>query len=256
MSLFYSGWHRWSELKVTTFYSVADTNERSVMVLHNTCALVSTAGGLLAQKEGALINAHDVIIRTGTAPIESFEAHVGNRTHFRVLSTSFLRDVNITRMKRNLGTENIVYVNGRCARADTILNRKSGGICFTPSPCMYLKNYRKQYSTGLFAFLASFQLLGCTMVTLYGFNTSLNEAYPYHYWRDGSSHDRHSALSWYESRKKWGHEFGNEHKFYRKMTNADGQIHKVSFSLFCEGLEIQKKASARDQSPSMHWNIS
>lgn len=206
------------------------------MTSRRTCALVSTAGGLLAKRDGASIDAHDVIIRTGTAPIHRFEKHVGRRTHFRVMSTAFAdakRSVNITSLKRDIGNETLVYVNDGCQDADNLLGRRHRSICFRPSPCLYLVSYKKQYSTGLAAFLFSFQRLNCASTTLYGFNTTLNERYTYHYWSDGSVHDHQSSLSWYDSRQTSGHEFRNEHRFYRTLANDDGRVDRESFDLAC-----------------------
>ncbi len=209
-------------------------------MMTRSCAIVSTAGGLLTKQEGYLVDANDVVIRTGTAPTSGFQPYVGNRTDYRVMSSAFLqsyRHINVTKLKKQLGRETIVYVNGNCNRADRVLNRRKKGVCFVPAPCTYLHdNYRRQYSTGLFAFLYAFQKVKCTSLVMFGFNTTLNEAYRYHYWTDGSVHDGKSARSWYKSRERSGHEFGAEHQFFAMVTGSDGRIDHATFRAVCSRL--------------------
>ena len=44
------------------------------------CAVVGSSGSMLARHDGSLVDSHDHIIRINSAPVEGFEAHVGNRT--------------------------------------------------------------------------------------------------------------------------------------------------------------------------------
>ena len=45
--------------------------------------LVSTAGSLLARRDGPQIDAHDLVVRTGSSPVRGYETHVGSRTSMR-----------------------------------------------------------------------------------------------------------------------------------------------------------------------------
>ena len=58
----------------------------SPVLRYGTCAVVGNSGGLLEDKIGAEINAHDLVIRTNQAPSFRYEQHVGNRTNMRILN--------------------------------------------------------------------------------------------------------------------------------------------------------------------------
>ena len=61
-----------------------------VRQMPQTCALVSTSGGLLAERHGRAIDAATIVARIGSAPLsKELEPHVGRRTTVRLIPTSF-----------------------------------------------------------------------------------------------------------------------------------------------------------------------
>ena len=55
-----------------------------------TCSLVSTAGELLQQRDGAAIDSADIVVRMGQAPTShQYAANVGGRTSLRFIKQSF-----------------------------------------------------------------------------------------------------------------------------------------------------------------------
>jgi hypothetical protein len=52
----------------------------------SSCAVVGSAGKLLNQRYGELIDSHDIIIRSNQAPSIGYESHVGSRTDIRILN--------------------------------------------------------------------------------------------------------------------------------------------------------------------------
>ena len=52
-----------------------------------TCAVVGSSGTLLNERLGAVIDAHDVVLRFNNAPVAQFTPIIGSRTSVRVLNT-------------------------------------------------------------------------------------------------------------------------------------------------------------------------
>lgn len=208
------------------------------------CALVSTSGALLARNDGPRIDAHDRVIRTGQGPIHGFEAHVGGRTDYRVMSIALYeksRRMNITSLKQQIQDgERVVYTKdtGRCKRAAIMHPKMIGATvpftCFVHArQCRALAAFRRDLSSGLEAAVFAFQVLGCGTLTPFGFNTTENERALYHYWRDGSRHDSQSGIAWYRSRMKGGHDFRSEHHFLRSLTTPSGVITQERYKQAC-----------------------
>lgn len=210
-----------------------------------TCALVSTSGALLTRHDGPRIDAHDRVIRTGQGPIHGFEAYVGSRTDYRVMSIALYdksRRMNITHLKQQIQyKERFVYTKDtkKCKTAAMMHSKTIGAtvpcMCFVHArQCRALAAFRRDLSSGLEAAVFAFQVLGCGTLTPFGFNTTENERALYHYWRDGSSHDSHSGIAWYRSRmKKAGHDFRREHHFLRSLTTPSGVITRERYKEAC-----------------------
>ena len=204
------------------------------------CALVSTSGSLLRHHYGPAIDAHDVVVRTGTAPLRGFERHVGNRTDFRVMSPWH---INLRQLSRVLRSETIVYtkaVGHDCAVVHRKLHRPDFPdlkyTCFDSRHdhnCSLMSSSRDT-STGLEAFSFAFLRLPCASLTLYGFTTREALDMPYHYYTDGSARDNKTGRVWYKSRSdsRWGHDFIKEHEaLYALSTNWN--ISRSSFHGKC-----------------------
>eukprot|EP00899_Mesostigma_viride_P007705 jgi/Mesvir1/16936/Mv15795-RA.1 len=54
---------------------------------YRSCAVVGNGGGLLLKSYGEEINRHEAIFRFNGGPVEGFEAHVGNRTTYRLTNS-------------------------------------------------------------------------------------------------------------------------------------------------------------------------
>jgi hypothetical protein len=50
------------------------------------CAIVGNSGNLLFAVHGRDIDDHDFVFRVNQGPTVGFEAHVGRKTHFRLLN--------------------------------------------------------------------------------------------------------------------------------------------------------------------------
>lgn len=57
------------------------------------CALVGSSGGLLRERYGAEIDAHDLVLRFNDAPTRGFEAVVGQKATLRMLNSQAMADV-------------------------------------------------------------------------------------------------------------------------------------------------------------------
>jgi hypothetical protein len=55
--------------------------------VHESCAVVGSAGTLLLARSGSAIDDHALVLRAETASVAGFEAHVGSRTDVRVTSS-------------------------------------------------------------------------------------------------------------------------------------------------------------------------
>ena len=83
-------------------------------------------------------------------------------------------------------------------------------IHFDEVLCKWAAKGEPPATGGALAISVLFEQYDCEMVRLYGFANSNLDA-PYHYWRDGSSHDQVSTRDWYKSRlKRKTHDFQKE----------------------------------------------
>lgn len=71
-----------------------------------TCAVVGGARALLARRDGAAIDSHDVIIRMNNAPWLGYEAHAGSRTTVRLLNSP--RDIAAVEAAGGLDPEELI----------------------------------------------------------------------------------------------------------------------------------------------------
>jgi len=83
------GVDKWSTLRPDFISSKASIREAlGVPDGFRTCALVGSSGKLLQQKQGNMIDDHEMVMRMNTAPTEGWEEHTGARTTHRVVATS------------------------------------------------------------------------------------------------------------------------------------------------------------------------
>ena len=90
-------------------------------------------------------------------------------------------------------------------------------IHFDEVLCKWAAKGEPPATGGALAISVLFEQYDCEMVRLYGFANSNLDA-PYHYWRDGSSHDQVSTRDWYKSRlKRKTHDFQKEHQIMHDL---------------------------------------
>ena len=90
---------KWSTLRPDFIASKAGIREAlGVPDGFRTCALVGSSGKLLQQKQGNMIDDHEMVMRMNTAPTDGWEQHTGARTTHRVVATTgfamYLREAN------------------------------------------------------------------------------------------------------------------------------------------------------------------
>ena len=93
------GVDKWSTLRPDFISSKASIREAlGVPDGFRTCALVGSSGKLLQQKQGNMIDDHEMVMRMNTAPTDGWEQHTGARTTHRVVATTgfamYLREAN------------------------------------------------------------------------------------------------------------------------------------------------------------------
>ena len=189
------------------------------------CALLSTSGALLLHQRGPDVDAHDVVIRTGQAPVRGFEQHVGRRTDYRIMAGSVFephRGVNISKVRREFLGETIVYTKLRTSECGKLKRWHRQHRIAQPYLCLgvgqpdcaFATRWHRHFSSGFESVFIALNTLNCTRITLFGFDTTENLNAPYHYWADGSYHDRVSGRQWYDSRGKtrYGHDFRAEQR--------------------------------------------
>lgn len=217
-----------------------------VRQMPQTCALVSTSGGLLAERHGRAIDAATIVARIGSAPLsKELERHVGRRTTVRLIPTSFFTTSSgRTNHSHRIGAKmNHTHMHGVIADmepdaevvfmvrltdpafAGTAWREKSGGCPTrvtefmaqhprTRVRCISAKLSQCRWpfrvpSGGFVALAVLFERYQCETVRLYGF-ANANASLPYHYWSEGSLHDGVSTRDWYGRRSKV-HNFTHEH---------------------------------------------
>ena len=213
------------------------------------CALLSTAGALLHHERGAEVDAHDLVIRTGQAPVRGFERYVGRRTDYRIMSGALYeanRKMNISRLRRELSTETLLYTKLRRSECGNVerWHRQHGIVqpylCLGAAQpdCKFAARSHRQFSSGFDSVFVALNILACTRITLYGFNSTENLGALYHYWTDGSYHDRASAREWYDSRNKsrYGHDFRAEQRALA-LASHDSVLTRQSLAALCNRSE-------------------
>jgi hypothetical protein len=119
----------WCEhwLSGTGLGAASEATERVLAVANQSasvncsCALVSTSGALLKQEEGPHIDTADLVIRIGTAPVDGYERHVGNRTDLRYLHASTYAQY-IRNLTKNTPLPTLVWMfeDGRLASLQSL----------------------------------------------------------------------------------------------------------------------------------------
>lgn len=196
------------------------------------CALVSSSGALLQEKNGARIDSHDMVARVGVGPADPKE-HTGSFTTVRFIADSVFtaRKSNLTVVASLLRRESsaTIYMLDLCRLCqvcpNAVLkfhrqNMLSAANCYNKHNRCIRKLVNADPSGGMASVFLMFKLFPCVTLRLFGFETA--ETLPYHYWLDGSDHDRISSRRWYDSRKLRGHDFRREHDVFRALSDRNG----------------------------------
>jgi hypothetical protein len=201
------------------------------------CALVSTAGSLLGQGYGRDIDAHEEVIRLGQGPTGGrYLQDLGSRTTLRIANPYLFiaSHSNLSMFRRTLESEGwprLVYLSQHCPY------RKGEWAkiltCIPVPRCAANLTRASKPTTG---FSTVVLLLGggtsrlppwmprCSRLHLYGFGDADPSA-PYHYWSDGTKHDRHNSTEFYrKTRKTSNHDFMGEHVLLRSDFGATAAL--------------------------------
>ena len=210
------------------------------------CALLSTAGSLLYHERGREIDAHDLVIRTGQAPVHGFARYVGHRTDYRIMSVSLyesVRKMNVSRTREELARETILYTKLPAPQCGKIkewhrqhkITRPYVCLGVGRPQCNVATRWSRHFSSGFESVFIALLTLNCTHITLLGFNSTENLNAPYHYWADGSYHDSTSARQWYKDRgsTRYGHDFLAEQRVLASATR-DSVLTRQSLAAVCD----------------------
>eukprot|EP00962_Isochrysis_galbana_P037258 scaffold12986_cov148-Isochrysis_galbana.AAC.3 len=204
------------------------------------CALVSTAGSLTGKMHGPEIDAHEAVIRLGQGPTGGhYMQDVGSRTDVRIANTYIFTSThsNLTMFKTTLESEGWPRIVLLASDCHSRRERWAMVLSCIPVPrCAANLVRRAKPTSGLNTALL---LLGgngtqmppwmprCDSLHLYGFGGTDDPSAPYHYWSDGTYHDKLNSTKFYEtSRRQSGHSFNQEHALLRTKlggnTSLDG----------------------------------
>ena len=230
------------------------------------CALVSTAGELLIRHDGARIDATEIVARMSQAPTDGYGAHVGTRTSVRFVKQSFFYphygNKSALRELARTETPDMVYLVDRWAMCPAhvaqfhVSSASSSRLVCAPNNILCKRSSLaghtgRMVSGGLMALTHLFWLYACAEVRLYGFEGS-NESASYHYWTDGSRHDRQAAGAWYNKSVKM-HDFRAEHDWIRdKFGNGAWVVRRAAYLRACDVNEtsLLRRAMGRGWYPS------
>ena len=169
--------------------------------IYKTCAVVGAAGGLLREEKGAMIDAHDAVIRINLSPVSGFARHVGRRTTWRVLTLDKFDYHPLYRMLTRNGPATSTPDNrwaiacygpfrGRCTlrRFRQLLAANRGIYIISPTTLLRTKRRlrsskltgRNAPTTGLVAI--DFALSTCEHVSIFGFAHMPCRDTCYHYY--------------------------------------------------------------------------
>ena len=175
----------------------------------DTCAVVGASGSLLARRHGALIDAHEVVLRPNWLLTKGYEAIVGTRTDLnlffgvegmidqfetaqlklplsqravglvtpasdRSIASFFRHMARVRNNKTRPGRPNVFLL------ADGVYHRALGTLCAaTRGGCDWQRSTsRMRPSTGFFSVILALQL--CRKVSLFGLTT--DPCQPFHYY--------------------------------------------------------------------------
>jgi len=154
-------------------------------IIFKSCAVVGSSGILLMYDQGALIDAHDAVIRFNSAPTKGFEAKVGSRSTLRITNS------------RNFGfrehPSEQVYQHMRVAaglqKLLSIRRRQPHLLLYGMHP-----SFHEFIDKGFDGFLATSGLVGvimamhkCAKVDLYGFQVHPRHGVQYHYYNQADT---------------------------------------------------------------------
>ena len=210
----------------------------------DTCAVVGASGSLLNRRHGALINAHEVVIRPNWLRMKGFEDVVGTRTDLNLFFgvegmidqfdvaqrklpreqralglvtpasdrsvASFFR--HMSRMHKNRTRSCRKDCTGVYLLSDDVYHRALGELCrATGGGCTWQKaTSRMRPSTGFFSVMLAMQL--CRKVSLFGLTT--DPCQPFHYYGTPKAQCTHAIPAENDESVHW---FEKEHAIYHEL---------------------------------------
>ena len=209
----------------------------------DTCAVVGASGSLLAYRHGALIDAHQVVLRPNWLVTKGYEELVGTRTDLNLFFgvegmidqfhraqqklppaqralglvtpasdrsvASFFR--HMARMHKNR-TRGVLRANGVFLLSDDVYHRALGTLCAaTDGGCTWQKATSKMRpSTGFFSVILALQM--CRKVSLFGLTT--DPCRPFHYYGAAKAECTHAIPKENDESIHW---FEKEHAIYSDL---------------------------------------
>ena len=209
----------------------------------DTCAVVGASGSLLAWRHGALIDAHEVVLRPNWLLTKGYEELVGTRTDLNLFFgvegmidqfhraqqklpppqravglvtpasdrsvASFFR--HMSRMNKNK-TKNVLRANGVFLLSDDVYHRALGTLCAaTDGGCSWQKSTSKMRpSTGFFSVILALQM--CRKVSLFGLTT--DPCRPFHYYGAAKAECTNAIPKENDESIHW---FEKEHAIYNDL---------------------------------------
>ena len=209
----------------------------------DTCAVVGASGSLLARRHGALIDAHEVVIRPNWLLTKGYESIVGTRTDLNLFFgvegmidqfetaqrklpvsqravglvtpasdrsiASFFRHMHrVSQNKTRPGRANVFLL------ADGVYHRALGTLCHaTNAGCDWQRQTsRMRPSTGFFSVILALQL--CRKVSLFGLTT--DPCQPFHYYGAPKA-ECSKGLEIPKQNDESVHWFEKEHEIYENL---------------------------------------
>jgi hypothetical protein len=183
-------------------YKLVPAKDPTRTKVYGSCALVGNSGVMLVAKQGAAIDAHDMVFRFNGAPTRGLEEYVGSRTDFRLVNSKWTES-------RETASETVLW-NMRAASALEFFterkkkNPKERFSIFTADFVNYVGQTAAQLSasfkgtpqaaafeamegpqsgytptSGFTGLLMAINV--CAKVTMYGMQLSEAQGFSYHY---------------------------------------------------------------------------
>lgn len=133
------------------------------------CAVVGNSGILRQRRDGALVDAHDLVFRVNHAPTTGYEPHVGNKTDYHVSASHWMREKKEHPSRSFLVVCDRPYVYS-CQNA-MFATRRPGVQMINPLFYREVRTFAGDSKIPLTGFVAvSLALRLCDRVRLFGFS--------------------------------------------------------------------------------------